>query len=148
VAENLAAARRAVPAPPATDNDSAFASADLRSQDAVAPVPHDVEQTEGTTTYIDFKVLVFQFLTALVLQWQARKRGYSPLLWFLATLLSHVFVTMSILAMLPDRSLAKQRARETQAVDALLANRRGQTAPLPSGAIGQESIGDALTQAT
>jgi hypothetical protein len=93
-------------------------------------------------------LLPFWLLLALVVAVQARRRGYSFFVWWLAVALGNPIFFLILLALLPDQARKTWRRRFTAALEKKLAvlPRRS---PEPSRGIAQpdRSVGDQTTVA-
>ncbi len=75
---------------------------------------------------------------------QAKQRGYSFWAWFLAGSLANVLFFVVMLAMMPDRSLARRRSAVRRELVAKLQGRR-LVAGVATGAVAKTSLGDMAT---
>lgn len=64
--------------------------------------------------------IILLALLAAFIAWRARQLGYSAVAWFVTTFLAPL-VAIGMLGILPDRSARKKRQRETDLLEAQLA---------------------------
>jgi hypothetical protein len=82
------------------------------------------------------------------LAWQARQRGYSFVIWFLACIVTlNPILILIVLAVLPDAHKQALRRQEMAELEAKLAARAGGAAPVAGHPVSPLSVGDQSTVA-
>ena len=92
-------------------------------------------------------VAPYLLLSAFV-AWQARQRGYSFAVWFVANVVSlNPILILMVLTMLPDARKVALRRQEGEALEARLATRPSRTVPATGAPVASGSLGDQSTEA-
>jgi len=92
----------------------------------------------------EIRNLIAVILLSIVVGYNARKMGYSGILWFLVSIIYIPFASLYLLASLPNKNLDKRRKQEMLLLQKQLAQKR--YAPIGSSSdISRQTISDDQT---
>jgi len=110
------------------------------------PTETNAAQDTDTTTK-QSQDWTWTIIGCLVSAWYSQRRGYSPVLWIILTLVTSMIVALSVLAILPNRKVQKLRSKELFKLEQLLLTTVGTpVASSTDSRIPDVSIGDLATR--